>query len=82
MAHDMIIIFLPLLLFARYQIYSGCQDFLQLGPQGALSMPPASTEAFCSGPCLVEMELVLHCVSDVMGSHCYLSGDSAREEES
>ncbi|XP_062208302.1 uncharacterized protein LOC133909762 [Phragmites australis] len=59
----------------RY-IYSGCQGSLRLGPQGALDVPPASTEAFCGGPCLAETELVLRCIGDIMDSFHFYNGAS------
>jgi hypothetical protein len=39
-------------------------------------VPPASTDAFCGGPCLAETELVLRCVSDVMGNFRFYNGAS------
>ncbi|KAK3160001.1 hypothetical protein QOZ80_1BG0054000 [Eleusine coracana subsp. coracana] len=57
-------------------IYSGCQDSLRLGPQGALNVPPASTDAFCGGACLEETELVLRCVDDVMANFRFYNGAS------
>ncbi|GJN06165.1 hypothetical protein PR202_ga23866 [Eleusine coracana subsp. coracana] len=57
-------------------IYSGCQDSLRLGPQGALNVPPASTDAFCGGACLEETELVLRCVDGVMDNFRFYNGAS------
>ncbi|GJN37825.1 hypothetical protein PR202_gb26817 [Eleusine coracana subsp. coracana] len=73
MTHELIFF---VLLFARAQIYSGCQDSLRLGPQGALNVPPASTDAFCGGACLEETELVLRCVDDVMANFRFYNGAS------
>lgn len=63
-------------MLACRQIYSGCQDSLRLGPQGALNVPPASTEAFCGGACLAETELVLRCIDGVMGNFRFYNGAS------
>ncbi|TVU22414.1 hypothetical protein EJB05_32108 [Eragrostis curvula] len=59
----------------RY-IYSGCQESLRLGPGGALTVPAASTEAFCGGPCLAETELVLRCISGIMDNFRFYNGAS------
>jgi hypothetical protein len=68
---------LPLFFVARGgQIYSGCQESLRLGPQGALDVPPASTDAFCEGPCLAETERVLRCINGVMGNFRFYNGAS------
>ncbi|KAL5226528.1 hypothetical protein ABZP36_014793 [Zizania latifolia] len=63
----------------RLQIYSGCQGQYRLGPQGALNVPPAATEAFCGGPCLAETNLVLGCIDGIMDNFHFYNGASVRD---
>ncbi|CAN6467846.1 unnamed protein product [Victoria cruziana] len=42
-------------------VYRRCAYEYRLTADGYLTVPAASTEAFCSGPCLEETEMVLHC---------------------
>ncbi|KAL6838192.1 hypothetical protein ACP4OV_031989 [Aristida adscensionis] len=59
----------------RY-VYSACEGWLRLGPAGSLLVPPASTEAFCGGPCLAETELVLGCIDGIMANFRFYNGAS------
>ncbi|XP_031496428.1 uncharacterized protein LOC116261737 isoform X2 [Nymphaea colorata] len=47
-------------------VYRECAYEYRLTADGYMTVPEASTEAFCSGPCLEETDMVLHCVDRIL----------------
>ncbi|CAN6469166.1 unnamed protein product [Victoria cruziana] len=60
-----------LLCFDDHVVYSRCDYQYRLSVSGNLNIPEAETDAYCSGPCLEETDLVLHCVDRIMDNFLF-----------
>lgn len=55
-----------LLCFNDKHIYSKCEESYRLTESGELHVPVDHVPEFCTGPCLEETNLVLHCLDGIM----------------
>ncbi|CAN1281407.1 hypothetical protein LINPERPRIM_LOCUS17722 [Linum perenne] len=55
-----------LLCFNDRKIYRSCDEDYRLNESGKLSVPLDQVDAYCSGPCFSETNLVLDCVDEIM----------------
>jgi hypothetical protein len=53
------------------QIYAGCDDAYRLNPYGNIKVPPEATDFFCSGPCLIETQLLLECIDNMLSNFIF-----------
>jgi hypothetical protein len=53
------------------QIYAGCDDAYRLNPSGNIKVPPEATDIFCSGPCLIETQLLLECIDNMLSNFIF-----------
>ncbi|AES61458.2 hypothetical protein MtrunA17_Chr1g0192611 [Medicago truncatula] len=57
--------------FENKLIYAGCDDAYRLNPSGNIRVPPEATDFFCSGPCLIETQLVLECIDNMLSNFIF-----------
>ncbi|XP_031486479.1 uncharacterized protein LOC116254948 [Nymphaea colorata] len=60
-------------------VYSRCDYQYRLSVSGNLNIPEAQTDAYCSGPCLEETDLVLHCVDQIMDNFLFYNRATIRD---
>lgn len=52
-------------------IYVGCEEAYRLNPSGNINIPPEATDVFCSGPCLIETQLMLNCIDNILSNFLF-----------
>ncbi|WJX19618.1 hypothetical protein P8452_09281 [Trifolium repens] len=57
--------------FENKLIYAGCDDAYRLNPSGNIKVPPEATDIFCSGPCLIETQLLLECIDNMLSNFIF-----------
>ncbi|XP_045796907.1 uncharacterized protein LOC123891098 isoform X1 [Trifolium pratense] len=57
--------------FENKLIYAGCDDAYRLNPSGNIKVPPEATDFFCSGPCLIETQLLLECIDNMLSNFIF-----------
>ncbi|WJX45328.1 hypothetical protein P8452_32214 [Trifolium repens] len=57
--------------FENKLIYAGCDDAYRLNPSGNIKMQPEATDFFCSGPCLIETQLLLECIDNMLSNFIF-----------
>ncbi|CAA7398364.1 unnamed protein product [Spirodela intermedia] len=60
------------------QIYRNCQEQYRLTANGTLNVSGNAVDAFCSGPCLAETQLVLSCVDGILSNFKFYNGATIR----
>ncbi|XP_010268037.1 PREDICTED: uncharacterized protein LOC104605113 [Nelumbo nucifera] len=65
--------------FDNGYIYKRCYEAYRLTESGRLDVPRQETDAFCGGPCFVETDLVLRCVSHVLSHFTFYNRATLRD---
>ncbi|MQL84822.1 hypothetical protein Taro_017347 [Colocasia esculenta] len=63
-----------LLCFNNATVYKNCDDQFRLTPGGVLNVSRNATDAFCSGPCKAETQLVLRCIDQILSNFQFYNG--------
>ncbi|CAA6661987.1 unnamed protein product [Spirodela intermedia] len=67
-----------ILCFNNTSIYRNCQEQYRLTANGTLNVSGNAVDAFCSGPCLAETQLVLSCVDGILSNFKFYNGATIR----
>ncbi|CAA6674872.1 unnamed protein product [Spirodela intermedia] len=66
------------LCFNNTSIYRNCQEQYRLTANGTLNVSGNAVDAFCSGPCLAETQLVLKCIDGILSNFNFYNGATIR----